>query len=223
MIPRGARWIDVSIPLQSGMVHWPGDPPVRIQRSSDMDRGDPANVSKISMGAHSGTHMDAPLHFFSRGKGLEEMPLSATIGPARVIAIRDPHRITIEELRRHRIRRGERLLFRTRNSAKCWKTHDFVEEFVSLSTPAARHLAERRVKTVGVDYLSVGGYRQDGREVHRVLLRAGIWIIEGLNLSKVRPGMVELICLPLRVLRSDGAPARAILRLTRSQPRGVTP
>ena len=207
------RLIDISMMLHAGMVHWPGDPPVAITRTSDLARGDSATVSKLSMGSHTGTHMDAPLHFFRGGRGLDAMPLETTVGPARVIAIRHPHWITPDELRPHRIHRGERILLKTKNSARGWKTDRFVEDFVSLSIEAARFLAARRVRAVGIDALSVGGYRErNGVAVHRALLGAGVWILEGLDLSRVRPGRYELLCLPLRVRASDGAPARAILR-----------
>ncbi len=206
-------WIDVSVPLRTGMVHWPDNPPVSIERMLDIERGDVANVSKLSMGAHTGTHMDAPLHFFRTGKGIDTMPLTATIGRARVIEIRDPESIKPEELGSYQLQRGERILFRTRNSARCWQTNDFVEDFVYISQEAARYLAVQEVQTVGVDYLSVGGFFKDGVETHHALLEAGIWIIEGLNLSNVVPGIVELICLPLKIEGSDGAPSRAILRV----------
>jgi len=206
------NWVDISVTLHSGMVHWSGDPTIFIRRMSDMDNGDPANISRLSMGSHTGTHMDAPLHFLRTGKGLDEMPLSAVIGPARVIQVRDPGVIRSKELRSHRIRRGERILFKTRNSTRCWKTDLFVKDFVYLSEEAAQDLVKAGVQTVGIDYLSVGGYTQDGARVHRILLKAGIWIIEGLDLSKVGPGTYELICLPLKILDSDGAPARAVLR-----------
>ena len=205
-------WIDISVPLRTGMVHWPDNPPVSIERMLDIERGDIANVSIISMGAHTGTHMDAPLHFFRTGRGLDTMPLTATIGRARVIEIRDPESIKPEELRPHRIQRGERVLFKTRNSARCWQTDDFVEDFVYISQEAARYLAAKQVQTIGVDYLSVGGFFKDGVETHHALLEAGIWIIEGLNLSNVAPAIYELVCLPLKIEGSDGAPSRAILR-----------
>jgi arylformamidase len=205
-------WIDISVPLYSGMVHWPDNPPVKIERMLDMNRGDKCNVSTLAMGSHTGTHMDAPLHFIKTGKGLDRMPLDATIGPARVIAIRDAESIKPDELHPHKIKRGERILFKTRNSTKSWKSDAFDERFVYISKEAAQYLADRCIRTVGVDYLSVGGYKRDGLETHRALLGAGIWIIEGLNLSKVKPGSYELVCLPLKVLNGDGAPARAILR-----------
>jgi arylformamidase len=205
-------WIDVSVSLHAGMVHWPDNPSVQITRMLDMEHGDVCNVSTLSMGSHTGTHMDAPLHFIRDGKGLDEMPLGATMGQARVVEIYDPESIKPAELQTQAIQRGERILFKTQNSARCWHTDDFIEDFVYISQEAARYLAALGVQTVGVDYLSVGGFTKDGPETHRALLEAGIWIIEGLNLSQVAPGIYDLICLPLKITASDGAPARAILR-----------
>ncbi|MGZ3582558.1 MAG: cyclase family protein [Ktedonobacterales bacterium] len=205
-------WIDVSVPLHTGMVHWPDNPPVQIERIMGIDRGDTANVSKISMGSHTGTHMDAPIHFVPGGEGIDMLPFDATMGTARVIAIADAVSIKRAELEPHGIQRGERILFKTRNSNRVWNTDEFVEDFVYISLEAAEYLAERGVRTVGVDYLSVGGYTQDGLETHDALLGAGIWIIEGLNLASVEPGTYELVCLPLKIVGGDGAPARAIVR-----------
>ncbi|HAE83295.1 MAG TPA: arylformamidase [Ktedonobacter sp.] len=209
-------WIDISVPLYTGMVHWPDNPPVSIERMMDIDRGDTANVSKLSMGVHTGTHMDAPVHFFPGGKGIDTMPLAATIGLARVIEIHDPESIKPDELHMYQIKSGERILFKTRNSTRCWQSDDFVKDFVYISHEAAQYLAAQQVQTVGVDYLSVGGFFKDGVETHHALLSAGIWIIEGLNLSSVRAGTYELICLPLKIEGSDGAPSRAVLRLAGS-------
>jgi len=207
------RVIDISVPLRDGMVHWPGDPPVRIRKVKEVGRaGSSSTLSLLSMGSHTGTHMDAPGHFLRRGRPIDRMPLSAVMGPARVIGIRDPEVIRVEELRLHGIRRGERILFKTRNSSRCWKTNSFVRDFVHLPAESACYLAGLRLRCVGVDYLSVGGYKRDGLEVHRLLLGAGIWIIEGLDLSKAQPGRYELICLPLKISGGDGAPARAVLR-----------
>ncbi len=207
-----ANWIDISVPLYSGMVHWPDNPPVSIERMMDQAHGDAANVSKIELGAHTGTHMDAPRHFLANGAGLDEMPLDAAIGLARVIQIEHPQAIFPSELEAHNLQAGERVLFRTQNSDRCWKDEKFVEDFVYISAAAAQFLVERKVRTVGIDYLSVGGYVYDGIETHQILLGAGIWLIEGLNLASVKPGEYELVCLPLRVVGADGAPARAILR-----------
>ncbi len=208
-------WIDISVPIYTGMVHWPDNPPVRIERMQDLSRGDAANVSKIELGAHTGTHMDAPRHFLADGAGLDEMPLDASIGKARVINIEHPQAIHPAELEPHNLQAGERILFHTRNSERCWKDERFVEDFVYISAAAAQYLVDRQVRTIGIDYLSVGGYVFDGVETHQILLSAGIWLIEGLNLSAVKPGIYELVCLPLRVAGADGAPARAILRPSR--------
>ena len=207
-----ASWIDVSVPLYTGMVHWPDNPPVEIEYALSIERGDAANVSKISMGSHTGTHMDAPLHFIENGMSIDQMPLSATMGRARVIEISDPESIKPAELEPHNIQLDERILFKTRNSAHNWESDTFIKDFVYVSKEAADYLASVQVQTVGVDYLSVGGFYKDGQETHHALLSAGIWIIEGLNLLQIKPGEYDLICLPLKIRGRDGAPARAILR-----------
>ena len=205
-------WIDVSVTVRHGMPHWPDNPPIVLERFLDTGRGDACNVSHLAMGVHSGTHMDGPVHFIHGAGGLDEMPLTATLGEARVIEIEHPREITAGELRKHGLQPGERVLFRTSNSVRCWHSGKFVEDFVSISEPAAMHLAETKVRTVGIDYLSVGGYLSDGAKIHKILLEAGIWIIEGLDLSPVAGGRYEMICLPVKLHGSDGAPARAILR-----------
>ncbi len=138
-----AAWIDISVPLYSGMVHWPDNPPVKIERMLDLSRGDAANVSKIELGAHTGTHMDAPRHFLVDGIGLDQMPLDASIGPARVIPIQHPQAVLPAELEQHNLQAGERVLFRTQNSERCWKTDQFIEDFVYISAAAAQFLVER--------------------------------------------------------------------------------
>ena len=205
-------WIDVSIALQNGMVVWPGDAPFERTATLKIANGDICNLSQFCTTAHIGTHMDSPRHFVEGAPGMESMPIEATVGPARVIAIHDPELIPVKELEPHRLGRGERVLFKTRNSEHHWKTHTFQEKYVYIPQNTARYLAECRVRTIGVDYLSVGGFETDSAETHRALLEAGIWIIEGLNLEKVEPGDYELVCLPLKMVGSDGAPARAILR-----------
>ena len=220
--PRAGGWIDISVPISTGMAHWPDNPPVDLQRTLDMERGDKANVSRLSLGVHSGTHMDAPVHFQPGAASIDQMPLDATVGRARVIRIRDRVQVTVRELEPARIRRGERILLRTRNSPTAWHGRRFVEDFVHLSTEAAQWIAARGVRALGVDYLSVGGYlARNGAAVHHALLGAGVWIIEGLDLSRVPAGPCELICLPLRLVGSDGAPARAIVRpIPRARRRG---
>ncbi len=208
-----SEWIDISAPLWSGMAHWPGDAPVKILRVTSMDNGAVANLTTISMSAHTGTHMDAPRHFIKDGLTMSEMPLEASMGRARVIAIEDERVITRRELEESKPREGERILLKTRNS-QIWskRCRLFLKEFVAPDVAAARYLVECGVRTVGVDYLSVGKYNGDGVETHQVLLGAGVWVIEGLDLSQVEPGEYELACLPLRIEGADGAPARAALR-----------
>jgi len=205
------NWIDISVPLRTGMVHWPTDTPIDIERTVDLERGDRYSLSRITMGSHSGTHMDAPRHFVRGGRGIDEMPLTIASGRARVIEITDPESVKPAELVPCRIRRGERILLKTRNSAYAWKTDQFVEDFVYLTSEAADFVAERGVALLGVDYLSVGS-PQHGTYVHQRLLGAGVWLLEGLDLSRVAPGRGELVCLPLRISGGDGSPARAIWR-----------
>jgi arylformamidase len=209
----GNDWIDVSVTLKSGMLQWPGDPPVVIKRVRDMDRGDTVNLSRITMGVHSGTHVDAPVHFLKGASGIDRIPFHPLIGEARVIAIAANESIREEDLADQNIEKGERILLRTRNSLEQILRKDaFEEEFIFLEEDAVLFLAARGIVALGVDYLSVGGYRKNGPAVHRALLGAGIFIIEGLDLAGVLPGRYEMICLPLKILDADGAPARVILK-----------
>ena len=214
-----AGWIDISVRLRNGLVPWPGDAPFELTRVNDMARGDVCTFSTLSMSAHAGTHIDAPLHFMKRGRSVDALPIDATVGPARVIVIRNREVITAEELRAHRIRAGERLLFKTRNSARR-DPGVFFRTYVAVGPDAADYLAARRVRAVGIDGPSIAPDDQMA-EIHRVLLRAGISIIEWLDLRRVTAGRCHLICLPLRIANGDGAPARAILRA--SKPRNRRP
>ena len=209
------NWLDVSVTIRDGMVHWPGDPPVHTKRVSDVELGNSHTLSEISLGSHTGTHMDAPLHFLPKQTSIDRMPLDVTIGRARVITIKDSQMVKPEELEKHHIRRGERILFKTRNSA-LWRQNAFAEKFVYLSDEAADFLVQCRVSLVGIDYLSVGGYHSNGSFVHKTLLGHGIWIIEGLDLSQIKPGKYDLVCLPLKLADGDGAPARVVLRPARN-------
>jgi arylformamidase len=194
------------------MAHWPNDRAFERTETELIAQGDACNLSEICTSAHIGTHMDAPRHYLPDGAGMEAFPIPAGVGHARVIAIHDPDLIRVSELKAYRIAKGERVLFKTRNSEECWTTPKFQTKFVYIPPETAVYLGDCCVQTVGVDYLSVGGYDSDGPETHRALLKAGIWIIEGLNLKDVEPGDYELICLPLKIVGSDGAPARAVLR-----------
>ncbi|MBS2029753.1 MAG: cyclase family protein [Deltaproteobacteria bacterium] len=204
-------WLDVSVPIRDGMVRWPDNPSIQLERTMDLAAGDEATVSRLSLGVHSGTHVDAPLHFIQGAAGIDEVPLENLIGRARVLDIHNPSSIGVAELRPLEPRAGERLLFRTRNSERSWPSQPFLEDFVFLSLEGAKYLVGCGVRTVGIDYLSIAGMKE-GVPTHRALLEAGIGIIEGLDLHAVAPGVYELLCLPLRLAGADGAPARALLR-----------
>lgn len=202
-----SKWHDVSVPIYTGMVHFPDNPPIEIDTIMDVKKGDICTLSRLTMGAHTGTHIDAPNHFLPGGTGAEEVPLENLVGPALVIEIKDPHAVKAEELRGHKLGSRERLLFKTSNSARCWKTSEFVPDFVSIAEDAASYLASLNTLAAGIDYLSAGS-----PETHRRLLGAGIVIIEGVNLTGIPQGRYELLCLPLKILGGDGAPARVLLR-----------
>lgn len=199
-------WMDVSVPIHDGMVHFPDNPPIEIRKVMDLERGDICTVSALKIGAHTGTHIDAANHFLRGGSGVDAIPLQNLIGPARVVQIENTSHVTEAELRNHNLGHRHRLLFKTVNSERCWNGSEFCSNFVSLAEDAARYLAELETLAIGIDYLSAGS-----PEVHRTLLEAGVVIIEGLNLSEVGPGEYELLCLPVRIAGADGAPARALL------------
>lgn len=204
-------WIDISVPLRTGMVVYPGDPPVQIGRDQDIAAGDPVTLTTISMGAHTGTHIDAPLHFIAGGPSIDRVPPAAINGRARVIEVTGKASIDLLELEDYRIEPGEIILFKTGNSL-FWADNRFHKEYTFLSTPAARYLALKQIRTAGIDYLSIGGFQQNDDEVHKILLGASIWIIESLDLSLVAPGTYELFCLPLKMEGAEAAPARAFLK-----------
>lgn len=206
------QWIDISVAVRMGMAVWPGDPAPAFERVMDQNKGDICTLTHATMGAHTGTHMDSPLHFVPNSPSMEQMPIDATVGTARVIAIQDPVAIHRAELEPYAIQKGERILFRTANSDRNWGDLPFNEDFVYIARDAAEYLAECGVRSVGVDYLSVGGFKQDSVETHVALLGAGIWVMEGLVLADVEPGDYELVCLPLKWVGAEGAPSRAILR-----------
>jgi len=211
-----SNWIDVTVPLKEGMAIWPGDVTIKIERRRSMDRGDAANNSAISLGVHTCTHMDAPKHFIKDGKSIDKLPLETSVGPARVIEIKDKISIKPEELKQHNIKKGERILFKTVNSLRCWQTDAFVNDFVFVTRDAAQFLVDAGVILVGVDYLSVGSPMDPEKamrpDTHQILLGAGLYLIEGLNLTAAKAGDYNLICLPLKLMDAEGSPVRAILQ-----------
>lgn len=204
-------WIDVTRPIHQGMPSWPGDPEPLVERFASIGPDSFCNTSKLAMSVHTGTHMDAPLHFIDGADSMDAMPLDAVIGEARVVQINDPVAVRPAELPAD-LAEGERILFKTRNSTELWAKPGFQTGFVYISHDAAKVLAEKRVRTVGVDYLSIGGFHADMQETHLAILSAGIWVIEGLDLGQVEPGRYEMICMPLRLQGAEGSPARVALR-----------
>lgn len=213
MSAAGRRIYDVTMPLRTGGVVYPGNPPISITAVQSIAAGDKANVSRIDLGSHTGTHVDAPKHFIDDGVGVEALSLDAMIGPARLIAFGDDVLAVGEaELRLHDLGGVERLLIRTRNSA--WLasgTSEFHPDFTHVTPDGAEYLVSLGVRLVGVDYLSVEQFRSPHHRTHRTLLSNGVVILEGLVLSEVPPGEYGLCCLPMLVDGGDGAPARVVL------------
>jgi arylformamidase len=203
--------IDVSLPLSDALPTYPGNPPFELAAVKRIADGGSSNLSRISMGTHSGTHVDAPRHFFDAGAPVDRLPLDALIGPARVVAVDAERAIQPAHLPPETLAGASRILFKTRNSS-LWGSREFTSVFVFLSEGAARVLVDAGVRLVGIDYLSVEEFKKPGAPAHRTLLAAGTVIIEGLDLSAAEPGDYELLCLPLRVAGADGAPARVVLR-----------
>ncbi len=203
---------DISLPISEVLPVWPGDPPVHITHSSRLDLGDEATVSRLNFGAHTGTHVDAPAHFVAGGTGVDRLDLDLLVGPAMVVHVLEASTISADLLESLDIPpRTERVLFRTRNT-ELWARHstEFDKEFVAITEDGARWLVSRGVRLVGVDYLSVAPFR-DPVPTHQTLLRAGMIVVEGLDLGQVAQGRYQFICLPLKLAGGDGAPARAIL------------
>ena len=210
-------WIDITVPMpvNKKMAYWPTDPlPPKVERIYDVDKGDKVTMSQININSHNGTHVDSPLHFFKGGSTIDLMPLDTTVGPARVIEIKDTESIKVKELEPYKIKAGERILFKTQNSAKAYQTNEFVEDYVYISIEAAKYLAAKKVRLVGLDYISIGNFHDNESlgETHRTFLGNGIYVLEMINLFGVKPGDYELLCLPLRMERGDAGPCRAILR-----------
>ncbi|HXG92638.1 MAG TPA: cyclase family protein [Blastocatellia bacterium] len=205
------RIYDVTIPISKDMVIYPGDPSVRIERKTTIDKNDAkANLSRYSFGSHTGTHVDAPFHFLEKGATVDNLPLELLIGRARVVEVTAP-RIDEAVLEEFDFTADARVLFKTRNSY-LWNQNKFAEDFVYITPGAARALVNDGIKVVGIDYLSVEKFGSKEFTTHITLLEAGTVIIEGLDLREVEPGDYEMICLPLKVKDGDGAPARVVLK-----------
>jgi arylformamidase len=214
-------YLDISLPIHAGMITWPGDPDVCVDVALSTQNGDPVNLSRLHLGTHTGTHVDAPRHFDAQAQAVDAMPPDPWLGLCHVLPIAHTEAILPEELDQLPWPAADddgtpitRVLFKTRNSRHPWGAHAFDPDFIYLHPEAAQFLVARGVRLVGVDYLSVDGYRQPAGDfpTHRALLAAGVYILEGLCLFGVTPGVYDLFCLPLRIAEGDGAPARVLLK-----------
>jgi arylformamidase len=210
----GPRLWDISLPIEPGMVQWVGEEIVACEPMSRTP-GDVANVTRLVLTTHTGTHVDPPRHFVHGGQTVDDVPLERWIGPCWVAdCTAAGSEIEVGDLERVAIPAGsERLLLKTTNSA-LWRSHPgtFYDRYVGLSHDGARWVVERGIRLVGIDYLSIGQLHTTNVETHQMLLENDVVIVEGLDLTEIAPGAYELLCLPLKVRDGDGAPARVALR-----------
>jgi len=205
------RFLDVSVPLAPGLVAYPGNPAFELHAIKRIADGGSSNVSRLVLGTHTGTHVDAPRHFFDEGAAVDALPLDLLIGRARVIQVSRRGGITQDDLAGAGLREDLRVLLKTANSG-LWNGQPFRDDYTHLTESGARYLVEQGVKVVGIDYLSIEQFKKPGAPAHRALLSQGVIIIEGLNLADAESGMYEMYCLPLRLRGGDGAPARVVLK-----------
>lgn len=206
-----ATIFDVTVPLSARVPVFPGDPRFEMSFAHRMDEGKPYNVARMSLGVHSGTHVDAPYHFLEDGATVEQLPLDVLIGPALVASVDAPRAIRREDVEALPLGGHTRVLFKTRNGDAI-RRPEFREDFIYVDPGAAEALVARGVRLLGIDYLSVEQFGSADFAAHHVLLGAGTVLVEGLDLVDVPPGEYEVTCLPLRIVGADGSPARVVLR-----------
>lgn len=203
---REGNIIDISLPIHTGMIVYPGNPPVTIRP----EKGETTFRSLITFGSHTGTHIDAPRHSFRNGRPIDRIPLETFFGVCRVLDMtHERHAVTIASLKKARVRKGERILFKTRNSKRGYKR--FYSDYIYLDGDGAEYLAHIGIKLVGIDHLSIKQKGSTDTRPHESLLKKNIPIIEGLNLSRVIAGTYTLAALPLKCAGLDGSPARVVL------------
>jgi arylformamidase len=206
-----SRIYDISVPIRTGGLVYPGNPEIEITLQQTLAKGAGANVSSIRFGSHTATHADAARHFFDDGQTVDRIPLERLIGPALLLSFPDDVLVIgADDLRKHDLKGRTRILLRTRNSALL-SQEEFVRDYTYLAPDGAQYLVDNDVELVGIDYLSIEQFHSGHHMTHRILLERSVVILEGLDLSVPAPGEYELICLPLRIEGCDGAPARAVL------------
>jgi arylformamidase len=204
------KLIDVTIPLDANLPTYPGNVPFALEATKRIADGGSSNVSSMRVSLHSGTHVDAPRHFFDTAAGVDGLPLEMLLGRTRVIEVTTRRGIGPDDLSSIAAE-DVRVLLKTHNS-RLWGSPEFQPQYTGITQAGARHLVDHGVKVLGIDYLSVEEFKAPGAPAHRVLLGGGTIVIEGLNLRDVEPGVYEMFCLPLRIVGADGAPARVVLR-----------
>jgi len=207
------KFVDISVPISAGLPVWPGDPQIEIERYRLISDGNNSNDSRLTCSVHSGTHVDAPAHFIENGASVEQLTLEILMGPVTVVELLETEIITPELLEAQALApETKRLLIKTKNSA-LWADpgHPFNPDFVALNSESSRWIVNKGIDLVGIDYLSIQMFKDTDPLTHRILLEAGIVIVEGLDLRKVDPGVYQLFCLPLKLAGCEGAPARAVL------------
>jgi arylformamidase len=226
-MPKSA-WIDITLPLNDKIPIPPATPPqpgqppppeskilpATVYRFFDVDKGDKVTMSRVEISSHDGTHIDAPLHFIPGGTTIDSMPIETTVGPCRVIEIKDDKSVTVKELEPYKIRAGERILFKTKNSPGVYAVRQYAGKFVTISLEAAKYLAKRKIRLIGIDYISIASAEtmENVGNVHKTFLSKGIFILEALNLAGVKPGNYDMMCLPLRIEKGDAGPCRVVIR-----------
>ncbi|MDA7818348.1 cyclase family protein [Sulfurimonas sp.] len=201
---------DITLGISNSTITWPGNPKVNISKKNSIASGDICNVTNIDIGAHTGTHIDAPYHFVENGKKTESISIDNLIGVCYVLEVETKSLIELKHIENIDFTKYKKILFKTMNSQYLLQK-EFNENFIALSLDAAEYLIDKGVHLIGIDYLSIESFYSDG-SVHKKLLGNNIVVLEGINLLEVSEGEYELICLPLKVIGSDGAPSRVILR-----------
>lgn len=208
-------WTDLSYPIGEGITTWPGHPALKLEKLHDMESGSMANVSVLSLCLHTGTHMDAPLHFIEGGQDMASIPLDIRTGATRIIEVKGD-RIRPEDIGNFEelygpIEAGERVFFKTEMSNEDWTFRPFMEDYVYFTTDAVNYLLGKGISVLGIDYLSVGNERNN-LHIHRQLLSYPVWIIEGLDMRNVTKGLYEAVISPMKIINGDGSPVSVLVR-----------
>ncbi|MFP4496841.1 MAG: cyclase family protein [Vulcanimicrobiota bacterium] len=206
------NYIDITVSITSKMIVYEGDPPVTITPFKSIKKGDSCNISELQLSTHTGTHIDTPFHFFQNGKTLDDVSLDSLIGPVRIISAMGLKAISRKDIETFDLEGCKRVIFKTEHSLKWARSSKFNKNYVYLEMDACGYLIQKGIKLVGIDSFSIEKFESPDCMCHKILLGGNVIILEFLDLRNVEPGDYELICLPLKIARADGAPVRAILK-----------